>query len=143
MPHYQSIAVQRIRDAVSTGRIMKMTHAEIHAKALAVLNAMPKRMTQGERTYARGYLQALLDALWSEVEFCYRDASGTMFSTARDTARRTTEEFYSTGRGCELGKLESAHIWKGSDKVFTDWSASVDQAAFTAFALHGANEKGA
>lgn len=112
----------RIRAVISTGRIQKLTHAEIASNARAVLDSMPKRMRQYEKTYASGYIRALLDALWSEVEFCYRDASGVLYSTHKDTPHRKTEEFYSSGRGCELGNMEGAHVWKGTDKPFTAWS---------------------
>jgi hypothetical protein len=119
---HRSIAITRIRDIVSTGRIMRSTHSEIHDKALAMLAAMPTRFTVGDRTYVSGYLQALLDSLWSEVEFCYRDASGVIFSTAKNSAHRMTEEFYASGRGCELVDMECAHLWRGTDKPFTAWA---------------------
>jgi hypothetical protein len=122
MKSYQTVAVQRVRDIVSTGRIMKLTHAEIYSRADAALAGMPKRMTVSERTYARGYLHALMDSLWSETEFCYRNSSGVLFSTHKESAHRRTEEFYSSGRGVLLGEMESAHVWKGTDKPFTDWA---------------------
>lgn len=122
MPDYQLIAVMRIRNVVSMGRKMRSTSADIHVKALAVLSAMPKRMAVSERTFARGYLRALMDALWSDVEFCYRDAQGVLYSTHSDSTHRKTEEFYQSGRGSELAALECAHVWKGTDKPFTAWS---------------------
>lgn len=119
---HQSILVARIKDIVSSGRIQKMTHSAIHARCLAAFDSMPKRMPQFERTYARGYMYALLDALWTDAEFCYRDANGTLFSTWRESVHRKTEEFYSSDRGAELALLECAHVWRGTDKPFTDWT---------------------
>lgn len=119
---YESRAVQRIRDIVSTGRIMRRTHTNIHSDAMAALAVMPKRMTKTEHAFARGYLRALLDGLWQEVEFCYRDSKGVIYSTAKDSTHRKTEEFYSSGRGHLLGDMESAHLWKGTDKPYTIWN---------------------
>lgn len=49
------------------------------------------------------------------------DASGVLFSTHRDSTHRKTEEFYAANRGCELPKLEGAHVWKGTASNYTPW----------------------
>lgn len=80
----------------------------------------------GERAvysnYVKGYVSGLLAmhraALRSKVEFCYVK-NGILFSTHKVSVHRSTEEFYSAERGCELGKLPCAHFWRGSDKPYT------------------------
>lgn len=72
--------------------------------------------------YVHGYIAGLMEmhraAIWSKVEFCYVE-NGVLFSTHRDSTHRSTEEFYSAGRGCEFGNLPCAHFWKGTDKPYT------------------------
>ena len=68
--------------------------------------------------YFAGYIAAKRSELWNEVEFCYM-VKGELYSTHRDSNRKTTEEFYQTGRGHILVDSPGAHYWKGSDKKFT------------------------
>ena len=63
------------------------------------------------------------------MEFAIGTRRVTLFSTHRDSTHRKTEEFYSAGKGSELGKLESAHVWKGTDKPYTAWSLMDDHIA--------------
>lgn len=51
------------------------------------------------------------------VEYCYVE-DGVLFSTHKASTHRSTEEFYSSGRGCELGNLPSGFYWKGTNKPF-------------------------
>jgi hypothetical protein len=120
----------RIADAVCTSRIMKSTSADMHNRVQTqVFDALPKGTPRHVREFLRGYYEALNELVWREMEFCYRDAAGTLFSTHRDSTHRKTEEFYSAGKGSELGKLESAHVWKGTDKPYTAWSRMDDHIA--------------
>lgn len=72
--------------------------------------------------YLHGYVQGLIDAKREYIareltEFCYLQ-NGILFSTHRDSTHRLTEEFYSAGKGCELGRLPNGLYWRGSDKPY-------------------------
>jgi len=120
----QNQAISSIRDAYSTSRSLKSTAEVTSERVSNIFKALPKSTPRHVREFLRGYNHALNDALWSDVEFCYRDAEGVLYSTHRGSTHRSTEEFYSTGRGCELGNLECAHVWRGTDKPYTDWAIS-------------------
>jgi hypothetical protein len=125
----QNQSVTRLRDVFSTVRICRMPATDARERVQSVFNALPKSTPRHVIEFLRGYCTALQDSVWSDVEFCYRDASGTLFSTHRDSTHRKTEEFYASGKGCELGNLESAHVWKGTDKPYTPWSRMADHTA--------------
>jgi len=122
----------RIRDLLSSAKICKLSHSDIYKRFRDTIAVeMNREMRNGRRVYSRalaayvqGYFNALINQLWQSVEFCYRDTAGVIYSTHKNSARRNTEEFYSSGRGCELGQLESAHLWIDSDKPFTTWAHS-------------------
>lgn len=118
----QNHLVMCVRDAVSCGRICKMSHSEICERAASYVAKAPRGTPRHVREYVMGYYRAIVDALWLEVEFCYRDADGVVYSTHKDSARRRTEEFYARNEGHLLSGMECAHLWKGSDKEFTKWS---------------------
>lgn len=86
---------------------------------------LARRYANGRRVYSlflAGYAQGLIDAHRAEnylrhLEFCYIGADGTKYST-RKGAPRTTEEFYSSGRGCELADMPSGHFWIENGKPY-------------------------
>ena len=72
--------------------------------------------------YLRGYVQGLTDLrrdmlYRAHLEFCYVGADGTRYST-RKGAARTTEEFFTAGKGSELGKLPNGHFWIKTGRPF-------------------------
>jgi hypothetical protein len=135
----------RLGDIYSTAEICKFTSAEINARVRSFMDLLNERTPGGARRYsqefvgyARGFARALdrriMEGPRCLVEFVYRDANGVIYSTHATTDHaHTTEEFYSTGRGSELGNLEAAHVWKGTDKPFTPWAIpNVESAKFRA-----------
>ena len=72
--------------------------------------------------YLQGYVQGLIDAQRERItreltEFCYVQ-NGILFSTHKQSTHRLTEEFYSAGKGRELGNLPNGIYWRGSDKPY-------------------------
>lgn len=68
-----------------------------------------------ERGFVRGMCRVRDNGIWQLVEYCYL-GNGVLFSTHKQSTHRLTEEFYSSGRGSELGNLPSGFYWKGTDK---------------------------
>ena len=121
----------RIADIVITGTSCRSTHAEMHARFMEiVLTPLNSRAPSGRRRhsaylsgYAEGFYNAHMEHVWrDQVEFCYRDVDGVLYSVWRESTHRLTEEFYKAGRGCELGNMECAHVWCGTNKPFTSWA---------------------
>lgn len=101
----------------------------VSGKCMAVMDEVRSRTKGGKMRYSVfmiGYVSGLIaaqrDQLWRKTEFVYRDRDGTLYSTAKNSIHRSTEEWYSSGRGSELGTLERAHVWLGTDKPYTEWS---------------------
>lgn len=125
--HYGA-AHSAVNSAFSSARHFRESHDKVDAR-VAVIRAELNRKTPGgrwcyssyERYEVAGYIAARYDDIWQHVEFCYRDASGVLFSTHRDSTHRKTAEFYAANRGCELSKLEGAHVWKGTASNYTPW----------------------
>lgn len=117
-----------LRNLWSTCVIMKMTAREINSRVLEWEKTWPKRVT----VHARGFVAGVLDQLrvdaWKQVEFCYRAPDGTIYSTDKgqnaSARHKSTEELYSVGKGHILNNWESAHLWRDSDKPYTQWSYS-------------------
>jgi hypothetical protein len=79
-----------------------------------------RKFPQRYYSYARGYADALLAALYLEkLEFCYLH-DGVLYSAHHGSKRPTTEVFYQTGRGHILGNCPSGHVWKHKDKLWYD-----------------------
>lgn len=128
------IGLQEIEAIVSnifiTASACRWTHSrlvdELGTKVWTPLN---QRFPNGKRKfsqylcgYASGLVHAYTDAIWrNDVEFVYRSTDGALFSTSKNSTHRSTEEFYSAGRGCELGNMDCAHVWRGTDKPFTEF----------------------
>lgn len=77
------------------------------------------------RGFAYGLQMAEYENIWrNEVEFCYRDAAGVIFSNHDESWHKSVNRYYDSGRGSELGQMECAHLWKNTHTAFTDWSYS-------------------
>lgn len=113
---------------IRTARIMKPTHAQIHGQFMsgiyATMSAKSEsgraRYTAADRAYVQGAFDVLLNQLWQEVEFVYRDAAGNIYGTHRDSIYPYWQD--AGLDGAAVNSMESAHLWKGTDKVFTEWS---------------------
>jgi hypothetical protein len=122
---YQFLA--RVKALVDNGKLMKATHEQIHSDFLSELwQEVNSRTDGGSRRYTAsmaGYVQGAFDVLasnlWQDVEFVYRDDSGKIYGTHRDSIYPS---WHGRFTGAEVGNMERAHVWKGTDKVFTDWS---------------------
>ena len=119
-----------IREIYTSAQACRMTSSALNVRIAGFLAELNSRTESGRRRYsvefvgyARGFAAAHDRILMQEqVEFVYRDKAGAIFSTWRQSAHRSTEEFYDAGRGIELGEMEAAHVWKGTDKPFTAWT---------------------
>lgn len=74
--------------------------------------------SQYEQGFVKGLCRARDNRIQRDMmEYCYIK-DGVLYSTHRFTTHRSTEEFYQSGRGCELADLPSGFFWKGTDKPF-------------------------
>jgi len=121
-------AYRAVNDAFSMARHFHETSDALAARVAKIREELNSKTPAGRRRYSEyeryavsGYIMARHDDVWQHVEFCYRDAEGTLFSVDRNSTHRKTEEFYAANRGHELMQLESAHVWTGTDKPYTPW----------------------
>ena len=115
----------RIEDVFSMSRLCGMTSAEENERVKTHIWDELNRK-HGKRAvysawfcgYAAGLIAAARSANYAQhLEFCYVE-NDVKFSTHKASSHRSTEEFYSAGRGCELGSLPSGHFWKKSGKPY-------------------------
>lgn len=78
------------------------------------------RYTAGQRAYIKGMVDISLHSLWQDVEFCYRTKDGKVYGTHQDT--KQTHKTSDLSSLAFLNDCESAHLWKGTTKEFTNWS---------------------
>lgn len=120
----ESIDVQsrfklRAADLISMVRICKMTSADFNERWNAILGQMPQRTPRWVTNYLQGYRDAKLEQIYREdLEFCYVDTDGVMYSTNKKSEHRLTEEFYAKNQGHLLSDMPNGHYWKGSRKVW-------------------------
>jgi hypothetical protein len=117
----------RIEDCYSMARVCRMdskaarAYLEKHVLfELARTTGKTKRPVYSVfmKGFVSGYCRALDNARYrDDLEFCYLK-DGILYSTHKESIHKSTEEFYSSGRGCELGSLPSGHYWRFSDKPF-------------------------
>ena len=119
----------RVHDVIFSAGLLRIKSSELSSKFDKIREEVYSKTASGRSRYDRwtqgavcGMIQYASNSLWEQVEFCYRDAQGTIFSTEKDSIHRSTEEFYASGRGCELGEMECAHVWRGTDKPYTAWA---------------------
>ena len=118
-----------IADVIFSARLCHIKSSELSSKFDKIREEVYSKTASGRYRYDRwtqgavcGMIQYASNSLLEKVEFCYRDAQGTIFSTEKDSIHRSTEEFFDSGRGCELGEMECAHVWRGTDKPYTAWA---------------------
>ncbi len=115
----------RVSDAFHMVELCRMTSRAMRDYVQSKINAELCRETKTRPVYSRyerGYVHGLIRARETRiqnamVEFCYLK-DGVLYSTHKQSTHRTTEEFYSSGRGAELANLPSGFYWKGTDKPF-------------------------
>lgn len=122
-------AATLIREINSVAYHAKETADQLHGRYRQIMQETNSRTKSGRRRYSvwfagfvAGLIHAEMQANWQKVEFVYRDQDGVIYSTMKGSSHRSTEEFYSTGRGSELGQMERAHVWIGTDKPYTAWA---------------------
>lgn len=102
----QSDALNRIKDAVSAGRIFKSTSADINANVNA---RIPASLPYWSKQYLHGYADALRDAFYrSDLEFRYQMPDGQWIN-AKDLDYKTW---------CPASNTPSGHFWIGSDRPY-------------------------
>jgi len=111
--------VQGLSDLNSRCVQFQLPSSKCTEEFLAFIGSLPQsKLTNYDRFYADGYWKCVVDFWYAHhLEYCYVK-NGVMYSTHRGTSPNT-DEFYSSGRGQELGELPSGHFWKGgSRKLF-------------------------
>ena len=118
----------RINDVFVMAKLCKHTTVQLNtsiAESMQVIYSRTPagrlRYSIGEQGYSRGLIAAHNSAIWKNVEFCYRDKDGTIFSTAKNSMHRSIEEFYGNGTSKLINDMECAHLWIGSYKEYTPW----------------------
>ena len=120
----------RINDTYSVARVCKSTDSALSARLDAIRAEVDSRTQSGARRYSvemagyvRGYIAACRDSLWrNDVEFCYKGADGKLYSTWRDSSHDTTETLHAMNlTSAQWDAMPRAHVWKGTDKPFTEW----------------------
>ena len=121
----------RVHDVVFSAELCHIKSVDIPSKFDKIFEEVNSRTPGGRARYSRwmqgavaGMVHYTRGMLWQNMEFCYRDDNGVIFSSEKDSIHRSTEEFYAVGRGCELADMEDAHLWRGTDKPFTEWKRS-------------------
>lgn len=122
-------AATMIREINSMAFYAKNTHNQLFDKYQQIMKEANSRTKSGRRRYSARFARFVAGMIHIElqdnlqsVEFVYRDQDGVIYSTMKGSSHRSIEEFYATGRGVELGKMERAHVWIGTDKPYTAWS---------------------
>ena len=69
------------------------------------------------KAFVEGQYRLLSDLHYDNLEFCYIQDTGDntppiLFSTHKDTEKRSTDEWYEAGKGAELGKLKSGFFYR-------------------------------
>lgn len=85
------------------------------------LNSVTPKGKARYSRYMKGYVTGLVamcnKEMYNHVEFCY-EINNVLFSTHKDSKRRTTEEFYTNGRGHELLDKQGYFYYKNSDTKY-------------------------
>lgn len=119
-----------VREIFVSAKCCRMTSSELNKRCVDIKAELNSRTETGRRRYPvwlSGFVQGIAHELRErimeeEVEFCYRNEQGDIFSTHKTSTHASTELFYAAGRGSELGDMECAHLWKGTDKPYTAWT---------------------
>ena len=122
----------KVRTVFNTATICKLTNDELIAKLEEEVRVPLNRKYSNGRAvhceYLKGFVQGVCNVyrqqIWNEVEFCYL-VEGVLYSTDKKSAKRSTEEFYSTNRGHELCNYVGNFYWKHTEKPFTTLSLEI------------------
>ena len=76
-----------------------------------------KRYANYFSAYARGVARALYEKHYDYLEFCYI-VDGFLYSTSRETKKRSTDELYNTNRGLELHDAPANFYYKDSNTSY-------------------------
>lgn len=127
----QSRILSRIHELFSTARSFHSTSDALNESVNKVLTELESKTKTGARRYPirlASYARACRDVMhahyWhSEMEFCYRDDSGKIYSTWRDSTHASMEELYALElTSTQWDAMDRANVWKGTSKPFTEWS---------------------
>lgn len=114
--------LSHIKQNYSMAKLCFWTHEKLLEEIGKVWKELQdKKIPSWVHLYLSGYNQCLRDSLWNEFEFVYL-YKGELYSTDRSTEHKKTEWFYERDLGHLLSKCPSAHVWKGTDKPFTNFS---------------------
>lgn len=117
----------RINEVFSMAEICGWSSSELNnALTERVTNPINYKTPSGKRRhsvwlagYVSGYIAAKRNDIWlSKVEFCY-EYKGELYSTHKDTSRKSTKEFYDRNEGYILADCIGKHYWIGTDKAFS------------------------
>jgi len=115
--NHQKLAIQATRDLWRSARVFHLSHKTILERRdviMARLDKCPRWVRETVLAVNSEYLHQVYDYL----EFCYMGKDGVLYSTHKKSKHRSTEEFYSSGRGHELFHLQGDHYWRGSKDKF-------------------------
>lgn len=118
---------RRVLGAYAAARSFHFTNDALNAYMREVVyDELSRKTATGRRVYTayidgfvHGMTTVLREGLYrNELEYCYVDTDGVLYSTHRESTHRSTEDWYKAGKGAELYKLFNGHFWRGTDKVF-------------------------
>ena len=117
----------RINEIFTMAEICKWSSAELNDRLVErIINPINYKTPSRKRRhsvwmagYVSGYIAAKRNEIWqSKVEFCY-EYKGELYSTHKDTSRKSTKEFYDRNEGHILAGCVGKHYWKDSNKAFS------------------------
>ncbi len=117
----------RINEILTTAEIYKWSASKLlEVLTERVINPINYKTASGKRRhsvwmsgYVSGYIAAKRNEIWqSKVEFCY-EYKGELYSTHKNSTRKTTQEFYDRNEGHILADCVGRHYWMGTDKAYS------------------------
>jgi len=121
----------RINEVFTMAKLCKHTTVQLNDSIAKSMEVIYSRTPSGrlrysiwEQGYSRGLIAANNSAIWQDVEFCYRDKDGIIYSTARNSMHRSIDILYGNGKSSLINNMECAHLWIGSYKEYTPWKCS-------------------
>ena len=107
-----------IKDLYSKAKIFKMFHTDITKEYLLIRESYNKKLNQYYNGLLSGYANCLYDNLWNETEFCYK-INGVWYTTHK---KDSLKDYYGVTGKFDLKGCECTHLWKNSDRLYTDIS---------------------
>lgn len=117
----------RINEVFSMAEICGWSSTKLNDTLMErVINPINYKTASGKRRhsvwmtgYVSGYIAAKRNEIWQhKVEFCY-EYNGELYSTHKDTNRKSTKEFYDRNEGYILADCVGKHYWISTDKAFS------------------------